>query len=187
MINKISLSGLAGSGKTTIGKLVAKKLSNEFISMGNYSRNLAEEKYGMDINEFQIFCAKNPNIDELLDSEFANKCNGTENLVIDYRLAHLLITNCLHVFLHVSETEAVERLLKADRIAEFEQNTPEFVRKTMNLRNSQMKERFLKTYKTDFSNPKNYDLVVDTDLYPDFNQIVEIIVEKFNTLNLCTF
>lgn len=185
MLNKISLSGLAGSGKTTIGKLLAKKTDFEFISMGNYSRKLAEEKYSMDINEFQNFCAQNPQIDELLDSEFSKNCNETKNLVIDYRLAHLLISNCLHVYLHVSEDEAVKRLLNANRSAEFEKNTPEFIRKTMNIRNTQMKERFLKTYKTDFTNSQNYDIVIDTDLIPDFDQIADLIMEKFNIQNKC--
>lgn len=187
MLDKISLSGLAGSGKTTVGKLLAKKLSFDFLSMGDYSRKIANSKYSMNINEFQNFCANNPHIDDSLDNEFAKKCNESENLIIDYRLAHLLISNCLYVYLHVSEDEAVERLLKADRNSEFMENSPEYIRKTMNYRNIQMRNRFLKHYKTDFSNTINFHLIIDTDLYPDFNDIVDIIYYKFKILNRCTF
>lgn len=38
---RISISGLAGSGKSTVGKLLSEKLNYEFVSVGNYSRILA--------------------------------------------------------------------------------------------------------------------------------------------------
>ena len=52
MKTKITLSGFAGTGKSTVGKMIQEKLNFEFISIGNYTRNYAKETYGMTINEF---------------------------------------------------------------------------------------------------------------------------------------
>lgn len=49
------LSGNAGSGKTSVGRLLAKSLCYEKVSMGNFSRNHARVHHGMDINQFQDY------------------------------------------------------------------------------------------------------------------------------------
>lgn len=43
--NKITLSGFAGTGKSTIGKHIAGKLSFEFISVGDFSRQFVKGNY----------------------------------------------------------------------------------------------------------------------------------------------
>ena len=40
-MDKIILSGFAGSGKTSIGTLIQEHLNYEFISVGNYVREIA--------------------------------------------------------------------------------------------------------------------------------------------------
>lgn len=49
----MTLSGLAGSSKSTVGKILQEKLNFEFISVGNFSRDFAFNNYGLDINQFQ--------------------------------------------------------------------------------------------------------------------------------------
>ncbi len=51
---RITLSGLAGSGKSTVGKQLAKALKLDFHSIGEISRNKAKEK-NMSISEFQNY------------------------------------------------------------------------------------------------------------------------------------
>ena len=45
-MHKITISGLAGSGKSTVGRLLASKLNVPFISMGNTTRAFAQAQWG---------------------------------------------------------------------------------------------------------------------------------------------
>jgi len=181
-MNKISLSGLVGSGKSSIGKQLAQILNYEFISVGNFSRKIAQEKYGMNINEFQKYCEKNPQIDHEIDTYFTQYCLKNAHLVIDYRLAFYFITDAFHVFLKVSDEMAFQRLKNAkdaQRNQEFDNQKNMY--EVMKKRNEDMKNRFLKTYQTDFTDESHYHLVIDTDhLNP--NQICDLILKKFGNL-----
>jgi len=45
---RITLSGFAGTGKSTVGKILANELEFEFISVGDFSREFAEKEYDDD-------------------------------------------------------------------------------------------------------------------------------------------
>ena len=59
------------SGKATIVKLLAKKLRYPFTSIGQSTRELADNKE-ISIVEFQKECLDNPEKDKLIDSHFFN-------------------------------------------------------------------------------------------------------------------
>ena len=62
----ITISGLPGTGTTTIAKLLKKELGLEYIYSGDIFRNMAE-KYNMSLEEFGSYCEKHRDIDEDLD------------------------------------------------------------------------------------------------------------------------
>ncbi len=179
MNNIISLSGPAASGKSTIGKIIAEKLGWEFISVGDFSRKFAMKEHGMNINDFQKLCKQNPKIDDLIDTKFTNEINRSNKLIVDYRLAYLFVPDALHVYLDVSEDKAVNRLLQANRVDEFKGSNSDSIRKTMNNRNLNMRERFLEKYDSDFLEKDNYSLIINTDLYDNFIEIADIIINEF--------
>jgi predicted cytidylate kinase len=156
-MNKITLSGFAGSGKSTVGKILKEKLDYEFISVGNVSREFAQKEYGLTINEFQEKCKKEPELDDLIDERFSQLCNGTDNIVADYRLGFHFVKNAFHVFLRVSDNIAASRIQNDDRGKE--NVNPDSIKK----RNQDMRQRFIDKYKVDFTDESNYDLVIDTD------------------------
>jgi radical S-adenosyl methionine domain-containing protein 2 len=168
---RITLSGCVGSGKTTVGKLLANKLQYNFISIGNRTRQFAETK-GLSIVQFQELCLTNPEMDKQIDFEFSNECNDSENLIIDYRLGFKFIKNAYHIFLKISEETAIERIKSANRNAEtFE---------TISQRNESFKNQFLNAYGVDYTMPKNYDLIVDVEQFKDAEEVVEFIIYKLN-------
>jgi predicted cytidylate kinase len=168
---KITLSGCVGSGKTTVGKLLANKLRYNFISIGNKTRQLAETK-GLSIAQFQELCLMNPEMDKQIDFEFSNECNNSERLVIDYRLGFKFIKNAYHIFLKISEETAIERIRSANRSAEtFE---------TVSQRNESFKKQFLNAYGVDYTMPKNYDLIVDVEQFKNTEEVVEYIIGKLS-------
>jgi radical S-adenosyl methionine domain-containing protein 2 len=167
--NKIVLSGLAGSGKSTVGKLIANELSYEFVSMGEFTRKYASENFNMNINQFQDYCASNPLMDELLDEQFISFCNSKHNLIIDYRLGFHLLSNVYSVLLLVSDQEASKRINQSGR--QYEDHD------SIKIRNEQMLRRFQTKYNVNFIDPSNYHLNLITDkLSP--NEISKIIINN---------
>lgn len=168
---KIVLSGTAGSGKSFVGNMLSEKLDIPFLSMGNFSREYAETHYQMDIVSFQKLCNEKPGIDKLLEDAFVSRCNAVTSAVIDYRLGFHFIPDAFPVLLTVSDKEAIRRVSAGNRTNEDAKTIPE--------RNRQMRERFLKTYMLDFTNPGNYRLVIATDNKAP-QAICELILLQFS-------
>lgn len=116
-LTRITLSGEVASGKSSVGKLLAKHLNYEFISLGNKVREIAHDE-GLSIVEFQQRCELNPTKDKDIDRLFAEECNSRNKLIIDYRLGYKFITHSFNVFLKVEEDEAERRLKQTARLNE---------------------------------------------------------------------
>ncbi|MDO6600636.1 viperin family antiviral radical SAM protein [Tenacibaculum sp. 1_MG-2023] len=179
MKTKITLSGFAGTGKSTVGKMIQEHLNFEFISVGNYAREYARQEYGMTINEFQEKCKTEPELDNVIDEKFKKECNSKNSLVIDYRLGFHFIENAFHVLLKVPDKSASKRIRLANRSDE---TTNE---KAIQLRNQTMRDRFKENYGLDFTNDKNYDLVIDTDDLKA-HKVADLIIDHFQKSNVVT-
>ncbi len=168
---RITISGEVASGKSTVGKLLAEKLDYEFVSIGNRTREFAANK-GLSIVQFQKECLGNPETDKQIDSLFSNECNSKEELIIDYRLGFNFIKDAFHVYLKVSDETAIERVKKAHR--------PNETHLTVAIRNETFRNQFLNAYNLDYTNPNNYDLVIDVDDLGSAEQIVEFIMANIS-------
>jgi len=85
----LTISGLHGTGKSTIGKLVAEKLGIKYYSTGQAFRDLAKET-NLTLEEFTEFVENNPDIDKKLDHkiiEIAQK----GNIIIDSQLSAYIL------------------------------------------------------------------------------------------------
>ncbi len=173
MKTKITLSGEVASGKTTVGKLLAGTLGYEFVSLGVRMRKRAE-KEGLHITEFQKKCKENPLIDQEIDDDFSNFCNQKDSLVIDYRMGFKFVENAFHVFLRISEEDAVERLKSANR--------PDESFETVNERNESFKSQFLNSYQVDYTQEYHYDLVINVT-NKTAEEIVQTIINYLNFKN----
>jgi len=177
MINKITISGKAGSGKSTIGKHLAELINYEFISVGELTRKYAKQNFQMNIQEFQKLCTKNPNYDLKMD-EFIIKYGQThDRLILDYRLGFKFIPEALSIYLRISKEEAAKRLLKSIRKDEFMILDYENILKDITTRNNNMRERFKLLYNTDFYDEANYNLIIDVT-YLSINEITTIIINN---------
>jgi predicted cytidylate kinase len=173
---RIILSGFAGTGKTTVGKILAEKLKYEFISVGDFSRQFAFKNYGLTINEFQQKCKDEPELDKQIDEKFQEYCNNKEKLVIDYRLGFKFIKNSFNVFLSVSDEIAINRIKNSNRQNE------KIDSQSISNRNSEMKNRFMILYGVDFTDEKFYDLKLSTDGQSP-ETIADEIINEFNKCN----
>ncbi|MEK7073601.1 MAG: (d)CMP kinase [Patescibacteria group bacterium] len=158
----ITVSGLPGSGKSTVAKLLANRLGYRFFSMGDLRGKAALER-GLTIDEFN---ALPENTDTIVD-DYQKKLGETEdNLVIDGRISWHFIPTSFKVFLNVNPQVGAARIFAGKR-GENRADEPEYrdvahVRETLASRVTSDAERYKKHYGIDFGDRAVYDLVIDT-------------------------
>ena len=178
---KIVLSGNAGSGKSTVGKLLAEKLGVNFLSVGEICRQEAVS-LGMDINQFQEYLNANTEFDRTMDSYITEYAMNQTGYVLDYRLGFHFLPESFKVLLKVSEETAFHRI--STRLGKDEDfSTGLLADKILLLRtrNEQMRERFIEVYGVDFCDVRNYDLVIDSEMF-DPGRIVEVITSDIQDI-----
>src|SRR3989338_404464 len=161
----ITISGKAGSGKSTTAKELAKKLSLKHYSIGDLMRQIAKEK-GISLMELSKQAEKYPSIDRELDKKQID-LRKKDNFVIDGRLTAFFIPNAgLKIFLDCDDKVRAERILKEGRKDENGNNIRELMEKIKQREHSE-KKRYKEIYNIDYADKKLYDLIIDTtDISP---------------------
>jgi len=156
----ITISGKAGSGKSTVAKLVAKKLKLKHYSIGDLMRQLAKEK-SLSLNKMSRLAEKDRSIDMELDKKTI-ELREKSNFVIDGRLtAYFLPYADLKIFLDCEDKVRAERILKDKRNDEKSKSLKELIKKIRQREQSERK-RYSKLYKIDYHDKALYDLIIDT-------------------------
>ena len=173
MVNAITISGLPGSGTTTVAELLHQKLGWKYVNMGKIFRELAEE-HRMKLQEFEEYCEENPQVDMEIDKK-QEKILKEGNVILESRLAgwiaHLKKIDAFKVWLECDENERIRRIINREGGEFFDK------RDEMKKREESEKRRYKKFYGIDLDNKTIYDLVIDvTNLPPE--KIVEQILEK---------
>jgi len=167
----ITISGKAGSGKSTIAKELAKKLKLKHYSIGDLMRQLAKGK-NMSLNELSKIAEKDDSIDLELDKKNI-ELREQDNFVIDGRLpAYFIPYANLKVFLDCKDKVRAERIQKDERSDEKSKDIKELIKKIKQREQSERK-RYKKLYNVDYHNKKLYDLMIDTT-----NLTIKEILEK---------
>ncbi|PLW80108.1 hypothetical protein C0585_04300 [Candidatus Woesearchaeota archaeon] len=175
----ITISGKAGSGKSTIAKEVAKKLGYTHHSMGDLQRELAKE-LGVTIEKLGELEKEDRKYDDMIDDK-QKQIGKRDNAVVDSRLGALFIPPAFKVFLEVDINEAVKRRISQEKRDEEEFESEEEAKKSMINREKVNRTRFLDLYGFDFLDMKKYNLVIDTTNL-DINQIIEKILDKIKDI-----
>ncbi len=176
----ITISGTAGSGKTSVAKALAKRLGWEYLSIGSIRRKIAEE-LGIDINEFNKLSEKNPKYDKMVD-DFQRKLKDHDKLIVDSRLGFYFIPNSFKVFIKVDPKIAAKRIFMAKREDERYNSIEEAYKKIIKRDQSDIK-RYTALYGINHLDESNYDLVIDSS-DKTINEIVDIIVNFLKTKGL---
>ncbi|MAH01828.1 MAG: cytidylate kinase family protein [Candidatus Woesearchaeota archaeon] len=173
----ITISGKAGSGKSTAAKELAKKLKLKHHSIGDLMRQIAKEK-NMSLNELSKSAEKDKSIDLALDKKQIELRNKTD-FVIDGRLTAYFIPYAnLKVFLECNDKVRAERILKDKREDEKSKSINELTKKIKKREQSERK-RYKKLYNVDYYDKKLYDLIIDTTNL-SINGVLEKIIKSIN-------
>lgn len=171
---RITISGKAGSGKSTVAKLLSEKLELKHYSIGDLMRAMADER-GMTLFELNKLAEKNKSIDFKLDSKLKEIGKTKDNFVVDGRLTAFFIPNAeVRIFLDADDEVRAERILKDKRQHEKSKSLKEAI-SNIKKREESEKKRYQKYYGVNYLDKNLYNFVIDTTkLNP--NQVVERIV-----------
>lgn len=157
----ITISGMPGSGKSTVGRLIAQHLGYHFYSMGDLRGKMATER-GMTIDELNELGKTEDWTDRDVD-EYQTKLGKTEdNFVIDSWAGFYFIPHAFKVFLDVDPVVAGERVFKNQRPDEPPVASPIEARAMLTKRLAETDARFQKYYGFSCQDRSRFDLVIDT-------------------------
>ncbi len=175
----IALSGLSGSGKSTIKKLLAEKLGLKSYSMGDLRVKMALDK-GITIDELNALGMDDITNDREIDS-FQKKLGETDdNFVVDGWLSWFFIPHAFKVKLVIDPAVGAERIFKARSSENGRDDEPIYssVAETQQIltdRLAQNEARYQKWYGISLQNDGKYDITIDTThLHP--TEVVQAII-----------
>ncbi|RME30871.1 hypothetical protein D6789_04350 [Candidatus Woesearchaeota archaeon] len=161
----ITLMGTPGSGKSTLGKLLAQQLGFKHYSMGDLQRRIATQ-HGWTINELMA-----KNVSGAFDSdtetdELQTRLGKEEDdFVIDGRLSWHFIPHSFKVFLDCEERERARRLVERGSASDNAADIDDAMRLNAE-RLAHEKKNFLQKYGLDPYDKRHYDLVLDSTHTP---------------------
>lgn len=157
----ITISGTPGSGKSTVGRLLAKRLGYHFYSMGDVRGKMATDR-GMTIDELNELGKTEDWTDRDVD-EYQTKLGAIEdNFVIDSWAGFHFIPHAFKVFLAVDPVIAGERVFKNQRPDEPPVTSPTEAAAMLTKRLAETDARFQKYYDFSCQDRSRFDLVIDT-------------------------
>jgi len=171
----LTISGLHGTGKSTIGKLLAENFGLNYYSTGQAFRDLAEEM-NMTLKEFTKYVEENPHFDKKLDEKIIEIAKEG-NVVLDSQLSGYILLDIadFKIFLMCPIEVRVKRMAERDN-----SGYEEKLKETVIRENSEL-ERFKILYNIDLSDYKQineiYDLIIDTENL-SIEEILKLILSK---------
>ncbi len=167
----ITISGMPGSGKTTVAKLLAGKLGLKHYYMGGIRRDIAAKK-GITLNELNRLAEKDPGSDRVVDDYLVKLGREEDGFIAEGRTAAHFIPQSVKVFIAVDIKEGARRIMDDVRVKgnkrneEVKDNIDEMAA-LLNARIVSDTTRYEKYYGIDIFDPDMYDLWIDsTDITP---------------------
>ena len=153
----LTVSGLAGSGKTTTAAGLADVLGYEHVSGGDIFRDLAAER-GYSPVEFNELAEEDPRIDRDLDRRLYEMARDRDDLVLESRLAGWLAGDAADLRFWLTAPFDV----RTRRVAEREEKTLDLAREETRRREESEAARYGEYYDIDIHDLGIYDVVCNT-------------------------
>lgn len=183
----ITISGNAGSGKSTIASEVAKHFLAERIYVGEIRRELAKEK-GMTIQELNEYGLKHPETDVDVDKKASQKAREiakNKPVVVEGRTQFHFIPESIKIYIKIDVNEGAKRIFKElqqeNKRNEGKLKILEEVKKSIIEREASDLARYKKYYNIDHTKESNYDFVLDTtklNVQQEIQKTIEFIEKK---------
>jgi cytidylate kinase len=167
---RITISGLPGSGTTTIARLLSKALSMEIISAGELFRELARDK-DLQLPQFNELAESSDDFDRWIDERQGEEALKREQVIAEGRLSGYFVPTAeLKIWLKAP----IE--VRAQRVAKREKISYEAALAAMKAREQSEHKRYEAYYGIDLNDLAIYDLVIETSRWRE-NDIVTLILQ----------
>lgn len=155
----ITISGVPGSGKTTVGKLLSQSLGLPHIYAGDVYRQQAQQR-GLTLEQLNELAESDHTIDRALDDRMADYAKQG-NAVLEGRLAAFVClragVDAFKVWLTASDE------VRAKRVAERENQDSAAVLQQNTARHGSDSRRYKSIYGWDLNDTAVYDLILASD------------------------
>jgi cytidylate kinase len=178
----ITITGIPGAGKSTLAKMLSKRLAMPWFSMGMIRGQMAQAR-GMTIDEFNALGEKDDSTDKAVDAYHAKLEQAHSDFIVEGRMSWHFLPNSLKIFLDVDENEQARRIFtsakEGSRLDEEPYTSIDDARQAIAKRLASDQKRYKMYYGVDYLDHSNYDLVIDTtDKTPE--QILELILKRLD-------
>jgi len=177
----IVISGPPGSGKSTVGKKLAEKLSFKYISAGQIFRAIAQ-KEGVSLLDLNKLAERVFEIDRKIDEEIYRIATTEKNVIIESHVGGWLLKGIadFSVYLNASIETRAKRIAMRDNISFHEALNQIIKREESHFR------RFLLYYGIDINDLSVFDLVINSDFLSadEVTKIIESAILSLKVKNL---
>ncbi|MCI0503162.1 cytidylate kinase family protein [Candidatus Micrarchaeota archaeon] len=147
----IAISGLTGSGKNTLGELLAKKLGYRLVCPTFKDLALIE---GVPLMEFQERAKNDPDIDRKFDAALKEQA-AAGNCVVTTWLGAWMVDADVRIKVKVADD------IRAGRIAKRDGMTVTEAMQHIRARDGQNRSRYMKLYGIDIDDEKIFNAILD--------------------------
>lgn len=168
---KITISGMPGSGKSTVADAIEKKLKLKHYYIGQLRREMARKK-GITLDQLNKLGEKDPSTDKEVDAILQEIGKKEDNFIMETRTGFFLIPESLKIFINVSIEEGARRIFNDlhDNLKKEKRNESKEIPKTVEEMKKIIQERIdsdIRRYKKYYNienvyDLKHYDIVIDT-------------------------
>ncbi len=170
----ITLSGLSGSGTSTVGRILADMLQLDIISAGDMFRSMAKERE-VSLLELGKLAELDPKIDKRIDERQVEIAKKKDNVLIEGRLSGWMVDGDIKIWLKAPVGSRCRRVASREGIP-FDQALHDAKE-----RDECDAKRYMELYHIDINDLSHYDLVVDSSKW-DKDRVVEILYASIKAL-----
>jgi cytidylate kinase len=171
---RVTVSGLPGSGTTSLARHIAKTYHYNLTSAGEVFRQMAEE-HGMDLAEFGKLAEKDPRFDRMIDERQKEISCAYEDIVIEGRLSAWFVPNAdLRIWLFAPLETRILRIQIRDDFGDIGTAT-----RLTEEREASEAARYRTYYNIDIHDLSPYHLVLNSGLWEveELGTIVESAIQ----------
>jgi cytidylate kinase len=155
---RITVSGLPGSGTTSLSRYLAEHHGFDMISAGEVFRQLARE-HNMELSAFGRLAEEDPSYDKMIDARQKEIAQTQNNIIVEGRLSGWMVPQAdLKIWLHAPIGCRIKRIATRDEV------TDELTAEALTLEREACEAgRYRSYYNIDISDLLIYHIVLDSE------------------------
>ena len=155
---RITVSGLPGTGTTSLSRYLAERHGFTMISAGEVFRQLARE-HNMDLATFGRLAEEDPAYDKMIDARQKEIAQSRDNIIVEGRLSGWMVEDAdLKIWLYAPIGCRIKRIAFRDQVSD------ENAAKQLTLEREQCEAgRYQSYYSIDISDLSIYHLILNSE------------------------